>query len=178
MDAFCWKRESLERDTFDVARVDSSTNSQRHREKLFCDDYYINILEYRQEYLIRHDYQSLYPNAYHMNWNSINLYYMICVFTICMFNICINTILNNAIYICTICICPICIYTVCIYIHLIRWIHIIIIIMLSLFGIVKVANSHVHLWTCTDAPWVAQRRSVHSSPALLAAPLFDGSSHC
>ncbi len=42
----------------------------------------------------------------------------------------------------------------------------------------KVANSHVCLWTCTDAPWVAQRRCVHSSPALLAAPLSDGSSRC
>ncbi len=28
------------------------------------------------------------------------------------------------------------------------------------------------------SPWVAQRRSVCSSPALLAAPFFDGSSHC
>ncbi len=46
------------------------------------------------------------------------------------------------------------------------------------FGVVKVANSHVCLWTCTDAPWVAQRRSVCSSPALLAAWLFDGSNHC
>ncbi len=42
----------------------------------------------------------------------------------------------------------------------------------------KVANSHVCLWTCTDVPWVAWRRSVCSSPALLAAPLSDGSSHC
>ncbi len=42
----------------------------------------------------------------------------------------------------------------------------------------KVANSHVRLWTCTDAPWVAQTRSVCSSPALLAAPFFDGSSNC
>ncbi len=50
--------------------------------------------------------------------------------------------------------------------------------MLSLFGVVKVAKSHVRLWTCTDAPWVAQRRSVRSSPALLAAPLSDGSSRC
>ncbi len=39
-------------------------------------------------------------------------------------------------------------------------------------------NSHVHLRTCTDAPWVAQRRSVRSSPALLAAPLSDGGSRC
>ncbi len=46
------------------------------------------------------------------------------------------------------------------------------------FGIVKVANSHICLWTCTDAPWVAQRRSVHSSPAPLAAPLSGGSSRC
>ncbi len=98
---------------------------------------------------------------------------MICVYIICMFKICINSILSNAI-----CIYPICIYTVCIYIHLIRWIHIIIVIMLSLFGIVKVASSHVPLWTCTDAPWVAQKRSVRSSPALLAAPLSNGSSHC
>ncbi len=87
-------------------------------------------------------------------------------YIICMFKFFINTILSNAI-----CIYTICIYTVCIFcIHLIRWIHIIIVIMLSLFGIVKVANSHVHLWTCTDVPWVAQRRSVHSSPVLLAAP--------
>ena len=43
---------------------------------------------------------------------------------------------------------------------------------------VKVADSHVRLWTCTDARQVLQRRSVHSSPALLAAPLFDGSSRC
>ncbi len=98
---------------------------------------------------------------------------MICVYTICMFKICINTILSNAI-----CIYMICIYTVCIYIHLIRWICIIIVIMLSLFGVVTVANSHVCLWTCTDAPWVAQRRSVCSSSALLAAPLSDGSSRC
>ncbi len=98
---------------------------------------------------------------------------MICVYTIHMFKIFINTILSNAI-----CIYTMFIYTVCIYIHLIRWIHIIIVIMLSLFGVVKVANSHVCLWTCTDAPWVAQRRSVHSSPALLAAPLSNGSSRC
>ncbi len=39
-------------------------------------------------------------------------------------------------------------------------------------------NSHVCLWTCTNAPWVAQRRSVCSSPALLAAPLSNGGSHC
>ncbi len=108
-----------------------------------------------------------------MNWNSTNLYYMICFYTICMVKNCINTILSNAI-----CIYTICIYTVCIYIHLIRWIHIIIVIMISLFGIVKMANSHVRLWTCTDAPWVAQRRSVCFSPALLAAPLSNGSSRC
>ncbi len=57
MDAFCWELESSERDASDVARDDSSTNSQRHREKLFCGDYYLNILAYRQEYLIQHDYQ-------------------------------------------------------------------------------------------------------------------------
>ncbi len=39
-------------------------------------------------------------------------------------------------------------------------------------------NSLVCLWTCTDVPWGAWGRSVHSSPALLAAPLFDGGSHC
>ncbi len=94
MDAFCWKLESLERDTSDVARVDSFTNSQRHREKLLYGDYYLNILANRQEYLIRHDYQSLYPNSYYMNWNSTNLYYIICVYTICMFKFCINTILS------------------------------------------------------------------------------------
>ncbi len=98
---------------------------------------------------------------------------MIIVYTICIFQICINTILSNAT-----CIYTICIYTVCIYIHLIRWIYIIIFIMLSLFGTVKVANSCVCLWTCTDAPWVARRRSVRSSPALLAAPLSNGNSHC
>ncbi len=98
---------------------------------------------------------------------------MICVNTVCIIKICINTILSNAI-----CIYTICIHKVCIYIHLIRRIHIIIVIMLSLFGIVKVANSHVRLWTCTDAPWVAQRRSVCSSFVLLAAPLSNGSSHC
>ncbi len=103
---------------------------------------------------------------------------MICVYTICMVKICFNTILSNAICIYTICIYTICIYTVCIYIHLIRWVNIIITILLSLFGIVKVANSHVHLWSCTDAPWVAQRRSICSSPALLAAPLSNGSSRC
>ncbi len=108
-----------------------------------------------------------------MNWNSTNLYYVICVHTICMVKFCIITIFSNAI-----CIYTICIHTVCIYIHLIRWIHIIIVILFFTFGIVKVANSHVCLWTCTDVPWVAQRRSVCSSPALLAAPLFDGSSHC
>jgi hypothetical protein len=64
MDAFCWELESLERDASDVARDDSSNNSRRHREKLFCGDYHLNILAYRQEYLIRHDYQSLYPNSY------------------------------------------------------------------------------------------------------------------
>ncbi len=101
------------------------------------------------------------------------MYYMICVYTICMFKIWINTILSHAI-----CIYTICIYTVCIYIYLIRWIHIIIVIMWSLFGVVKLANSHVCLWTFTDAPWVAQRRSVCSSPALLAAPSSNGSSHC
>ncbi len=106
-------------------------------------------------------------------WNSTNLYFMICVYIICMFKVCINVILSNAI-----CIYTICIHTVCIYIHLIRWIHIIIVIMLSLFSVVKVANSHVRLWTCTDAPWFAQRRSVCSSPVLLAAPLSEGSSHC
>ncbi len=37
-------------------------------------------------------------------------------------------------------------------------------------------NSLVCLWTCTDASWGARGRSVHSSPALLAAPLFDGGS--
>ncbi len=63
-------------------------------------------------------------------------------------------------------------------IHLIRWILIIIVILFFTFSVVKVTNSHVHLWTCTDAPWVAQRRSVCSSPALLAAPFFDGSNHC
>ncbi len=50
--------------------------------------------------------------------------------------------------------------------------------MLSFFGVVKVANSHVRLWTCPDAPWVAQRRSICSSSALLAAPLSDESSRC
>ncbi len=95
---------------------------------------------------------------------------MICVYTMYIVKIYINTILSNAI-----CIYTICIYTACIYMHLIRWIHIIIIIMLSLFGIVKVANSHVCLCTCTDAPWVARRRSVCSSPAVLAASLSDGS---
>ncbi len=103
---------------------------------------------------------------------------MICVYTICMFKICINTILSNAIFTFTICIYTICIYTVCIYNHLIRWIHIIIVIMLSLFGIVKVANLHVRLWTCTDAPWVAQRRSIRSSLALVAVPLSNGSRCC
>ncbi len=57
MDAFPVEGlESLERDTSNVARVDSFTNSQRHCKKLFCDDYYLNILAYRQEYLIKHDY--------------------------------------------------------------------------------------------------------------------------
>ena len=111
MDAFCWELESSERDASDVARVDSSTNSRRNHEKLFCGDYYLNILVYCQEYLIQHDYQLLYPNSYHMNWNSTNLYYMICVCTICMFKFCINTILNSAICIYTICIYTICNYT-------------------------------------------------------------------
>ncbi len=133
----------------------------------------LKILAYHQEHLIQHDYQSPYPNSYHMNWNSRNLYDKICVYTICIKKMCINTILSNAI-----CIYTIYNYTVCIYIHLIRWIHIIIVLMISLFGVVKVANSHVCLWTCTDAPWVAQRRSVCSSPVLLAAPLSDGSSRC
>ncbi len=97
MDAFCWEMESSERNAFDVARVDSSTNSQRHRVKLFCGDYYLNILAYCQEYLIQHDYHSLYLNSYYMNCNSTNLYCMICVHAICMFKICINTILSKAI---------------------------------------------------------------------------------
>ncbi len=60
MDAFCWELESSERDIFDVARVDSFTNSRclHHRQKLFCDDYHLNILAYHQEYLIYHDYWS------------------------------------------------------------------------------------------------------------------------
>jgi hypothetical protein len=59
MDAFCWELESSERHTSDVARVDSSTNSRNHHfQKLFCDDYYLNILAYCQEYLIYHDYWS------------------------------------------------------------------------------------------------------------------------
>jgi hypothetical protein len=116
MDAFCWELESLERDASDVARVDSSTNSQRHCEKLFCGDYNLNILAYHQEYLIYHDHQSLYLNSYHMNWKCTNLYCIIYVYTICMFQFCINTILGNAIFIYTICIYTICIYTICIYI--------------------------------------------------------------
>jgi hypothetical protein len=72
-----------------------STNSQRHHERLFYGDYYLNILAYCQDYLIQHDYQSLYLNSYHMNWNSTKLYYMICVYAICMFKFCINTILSN-----------------------------------------------------------------------------------
>jgi hypothetical protein len=115
MDAFCWKLESSERDTSDVARVDSSTNSQRHRKKLLYGDYYLNILANRQEYLIQHDYRSLYPNSYHMNWKSTNLYYMICVYTICMFKFCINAILSSAICIYFICIYTICFYTICVY---------------------------------------------------------------
>ncbi len=39
-------------------------------------------------------------------------------------------------------------------------------------------NSHVCLWTCTDAPWGTQGRFVCSFPVLLAAPLFDGGSRC
>ena len=39
-------------------------------------------------------------------------------------------------------------------------------------------NSLVCLWTCTDAPWGTQGRCVCSFPVLLAAPLFDGGSHC
>jgi hypothetical protein len=113
MDGFCWKLESLERDTSNVARVDSSTNSQRHCEKLLYGDYYLNILANPQEYLIQHDYQSLYPNSYHMNWNSTNLYYMICSYTICRFKFCINTILSSIICIYTICIYTICIYKIC-----------------------------------------------------------------
>ncbi len=46
------------------------------------------------------------------------------------------------------------------------------------FGAVNVADSHVCLWTCTDARQVLQRRSVCSSPALLAAPLSNGGSRC
>ncbi len=46
------------------------------------------------------------------------------------------------------------------------------------FGAVNVTDSHVCLWTCTDAPQVLKRRSACSSPALLAAPFFDGISHC
>jgi hypothetical protein len=60
MDAFCWELESLGRDTSDVAKVDFSTNLQclHHRQTLFCDDYYLNILVYCQEYLIYYDYWS------------------------------------------------------------------------------------------------------------------------
>ena len=54
------------------------------------------------------------------------------------------------------------------------WVH----LFFVTFGVVKVADNHVCLWTCTDAPWVAQRRSVCSSPALMAAPLSNGGSHC
>jgi hypothetical protein len=39
-------------------------------------------------------------------------------------------------------------------------------------------NSLVCLWTCTDAPWGVQGRSVQSSPALLAAPFFNGDGRC
>ncbi len=42
----------------------------------------------------------------------------------------------------------------------------------------KEANSHVCLWTCNDVPWVAQRRSVQSSPAMLAAQLSNGGGRC
>ncbi len=60
MDAFCWELESSERDTSNVARVDSSTNSRclHHCQKLFCKDYYLNILAYPKEYFIYHDYWS------------------------------------------------------------------------------------------------------------------------
>ncbi len=60
MDAFCWELESSERDTSSVARVDSSTNSLclHHPQKLFSDDYCLNILVHHQEYLTYHDYWS------------------------------------------------------------------------------------------------------------------------
>jgi hypothetical protein len=60
MDAFCWKLESSERDTSNVARVDSPTISRylHHCQKLFCDDLYLNILASCQEYLIYHVYWS------------------------------------------------------------------------------------------------------------------------
>ncbi len=46
------------------------------------------------------------------------------------------------------------------------------------FSTVKVADSHVLLWTCTDARQVLQRRSFCSFPALLAVPLSNGGSCC
>jgi hypothetical protein len=60
MDALCWELDLSERDTSNVARVDSSTNSRclHHCQMLFCDYYYLNILGYHQEYLIYHDYWS------------------------------------------------------------------------------------------------------------------------
>jgi hypothetical protein len=60
MDMFCWELESLERDTSDVARFDSSTNSRclHPHQRLFCDDYYVNILVFLKEYSIYHDYLS------------------------------------------------------------------------------------------------------------------------
>ncbi len=39
-------------------------------------------------------------------------------------------------------------------------------------------NSFACLWPCTDAPWGAWGRSGCSSSVQLAAPLFDGGSHC
>ncbi len=63
MDAFWWELESSERDTYDAARNDSSTNSRClcHCQRQFCDDYFLNILAYCQEYLIYHDCWSNHP---------------------------------------------------------------------------------------------------------------------
>jgi hypothetical protein len=92
LDVFCWELESWERDTSNVARVDSFTNSWclHHHQKLFCDDYYLNNLAYCQEYLIYHDYWSNYLVPYleqrhkvaHMNFHDQMNSYHYCYYVL------------------------------------------------------------------------------------------------
>ncbi len=128
MDAFCWELESSERDTSNVARVDSSTNSQRHREKLFCGDYYLNILVYCQEYLIYHyhcsnhlvSYLEQRHNVGHMNshnqMNSCHYCHYVNSYIQTNSCLCVNSYNQMNSHHCH----------VTVWIHTIRWFHVII----------------------------------------------------